>query len=108
MSTLTPPALNYSGADSVVWPFYKSKRVLPIDGVQTVVQTTAGGQEVIFDVPAGCYNLSQTVLEMKMTLAALALNANWVSLGCASVFRRVQFYDEGGVYLVDLDQAGNA
>lgn len=102
-SQVTSSELDYS-KKSLLHPKYKLSQIYPQSGLQTQTLTSAGGQEIIFQLPVKVFNLSKSVLRYTLTpSAASGAGNNYVAyrtpLQC---IRQIQLYTQSGVYLCDL------
>lgn len=87
-------------------PKYKLSQLYPLSGSQTQTINAAGSQEIIFQLPVKCMNLSKSVLSYTMRPADYAGddgdNVFFTHKSPLTAIRQIQLYTQGGVYLCDL------
>jgi len=90
-----------------VHPTYKYNRVLPLSGSQNAIITTAGGTEVLMELPISAMNLSRSILKFTMTPVLLGGAGNYLHVDELSPIRQIQLYTRSGIYLCDLQEVAN-
>lgn len=84
-------------------PQYQLYNLYPLSGSQTQTITVAGSQEIIFQIPVKCINLSKSFLNFNMAPAADAGAGVFYYNKCPlQAIRQIQLYTQSGVYLADV------
>lgn len=89
-------------------PQYKLSRVFMQSGGTSVTMTSAGGNESIFEIPAKVFNLSRSYLRGQIQLTAgLATHVPIFECDTPCIYRDIQIYTKGGLYLVNVPFVNN-
>ena len=102
-NVLISPALDYKQM-SVSRPTYRFSRLLPNTGSSSLTVTSAGGQEILIEIPAGkAFNLSESRLLYSITNIATAGAAisYWYRADILPFVSQIQLYTRSGQYLCD-------
>lgn len=105
VQTVVSDQLKYT-KKSFSHPKYKLHNIYPLSGLQETTVTSSGGQEIIFQLPVKCMNLSESFINFDITLAvgltAAQQKTIWKNLTPLSLIRQIQLYTQSGVYLADI------
>ena len=90
-------------------PSYRLSKLLPLSGTQTVTVSSAGStQETLIEIPTKCFNLGESILYWRRTIAAQA--AGTFSRSFEDTYgeiQQMQLYTRNGQYLMDLNNFQN-
>ena len=103
MNTVISDQLKYKKYE-LSHPQYKLSQLYPLSGLTSQNISTSGGQEIIFQLPNKCINLSKCFLNYNFiqNLNAAANNGFYNHMNPLSGIRQIQLYTQGGVYLCDV------
>ena len=99
--------LDYKKTPSVD-PKYRLTRLIQQTGGQVVQLNTAGGQESIFELPVKVFNLARSRINLQLQIAAPGAGiSNYIFGNTIYFWQNIQFYNRGGLLLVDLRYVQN-
>lgn len=88
-------------------PMYRFRKLLPQAGVQQFSIPVSSQQEIVFEIPTLCANLSKSFLSFQVSVPATGVNNtfNWYPADFCSWIAQVQLFSRGGVYVCDIPYA---
>ena len=86
-------------------PDYKFSKIFPQSGTQKLIIPIGSTAETLFELPAKCFNLSQSVLTWNETIDLQAAAYSWKQMGTYGPIQQVQLYTRGGQMLADINYA---
>ena len=89
---------------SVSHPTYQLSKTTPQTGSTSVIITTAGGNESVFEMSAKVINLSKSVLSFTASYPKPPDDKyNWIFTEGIPLIRQIQLYTRTGIYLTDIN-----